>query len=77
MKHRMVSIEDHQDSWLREHHVNLSSLVRHAIDNYMKAFIETGMESLISIEDIESIDIEDMDIEEIDAEVEEADADKN
>ena len=33
MKRRNITIEEEQDEWVRNNHINLSSLVRECIDN--------------------------------------------
>lgn len=38
MKRRNITIEEEQDEWLRENHINLSSLVRECIDTHRGEF---------------------------------------
>lgn len=33
MKRKQITIQEEQDKWLQENHINLSSLVRECIDN--------------------------------------------
>ncbi|SIR77549.1 hypothetical protein SAMN05421858_3788 [Haladaptatus litoreus] len=37
MERRNITIREEQDKWIRENHINLSSLVRECIDNRMES----------------------------------------
>lgn len=42
MERKNVTIEEEQHEWIKAHHINLSSLVREAIDNKRQEFAAPG-----------------------------------